>query len=63
MKTERVPANCFVEKLMCDCGTEMKMQFPTVKPDGKEVFIHVCPACSSFHEDVVQFPRLVWEAA
>jgi hypothetical protein len=66
MNTTRVPANCFVEKLLCGalyCEAEMQRQFSTTKPSGEEVYIYTCPECSSFQEHAVQYPRLVWEEA
>lgn len=59
--TKRVPATCFIEKLFCGCGAEMKFHFTTKKPEGIEMNVYACPDCAAFGESEVRYPRLVWE--
>lgn len=59
--TQRVPVNCFVEKLFCACGAEMHMLFATKKSNGLVMYAHACPSCSAFTEESEQYPKLVWE--
>lgn len=60
MNVKRIPAEAFIEKAFCECGTELKATGEMLAMHPPH-YVHWCEKCRSSQHFAVAYPRVVHE--